>query len=53
MSHLIAIAALALGLALLVAMWAAPPPLAFADRWSPLLKRNEAACSWVEDCRPS
>jgi hypothetical protein len=25
----------------------------FADRWEPVLKRNEAACSWVEDCRPS
>ena len=47
MSRLIAIAALALGLVLLVAMWAAPPPLAFTDRWVPLLKRDEAACSWV------
>jgi hypothetical protein len=53
MSRLIAIAALALGLTLLVAMWAAPPPLAFTDRWMPLLKRDEAACSWVTDCRPS
>jgi hypothetical protein len=41
--HCIAILALAAGLGLLVAMWAAPPPLAFTDRWVPLLKRDEAA----------
>ena len=39
MSHLIAIApAAALALCSSVAMWAAPPPLAFADRWAPLLQ---------------
>jgi hypothetical protein len=53
-NHRIAIVALAAGLALLVAMWTVPPPSpALTDRWVPLLKRNEAACSWVEDCRPS
>jgi hypothetical protein len=34
------------------ALWP-EPPLAFTDRWAPVLKRNEAACSWVHDCRPS
>jgi hypothetical protein len=57
MSRLIAIAALAFGLALLVAMWTVPPPTPFAARWQPvqetLLRHSEAACSWVQDCRPS
>jgi len=34
-------------------VWTMPEPLTFADRWAPMLKRNEAACSWVVDCRPS
>lgn len=51
--YCIAVLALAAGAALLVSMWTVPPPPpppAFTDRWVPLLKRDEAACSWVEAC---
>ena len=51
MSRLIAIVALAAGVALPRVMWTMPTPLAFGDRWVPVLKRDEAACSWVQDCQ--